>query len=106
MSESTEEYEARQRAYWAARAATPLPPIVEDALRRTAAGESLLSATAWVWNGADTDARLAVDDWMRATKCFLLGVPGRERRFHLLVDTEHETRLNGTQEAQQSGRAP
>jgi hypothetical protein len=104
--ESTEEYEARQRAYWAARAATPLPPLVEEALRRIKAGESLLSATAWVWNDADTDARLAVDEWMRTTKCSLLGVTGRERRFRLLVDSEHDTRLNEAREARQSGRAP
>ena len=108
MPESAEDYMARQRAYWAARAATPLPTIVDETLRRAAGGESLLSATAWVWNGADTDARLAVDDWMRATKCPLLGVPGRERRFRLLVDTEHETRLNEPRTAREARllRAP
>jgi hypothetical protein len=106
MTESADDYMARQRAYWAAHAATPLPAIVEEALRRTAGGETLLSATAWVWNAADTDARLVVDDWMQATKCSLLGVQGRERRFRLLVDSEHETRLNEAQEARLSGRAP
>ena len=106
MSESYDDYMARQRAYWAARAATPLPPIVEESLQRMAAGESLLSATAWVWNGADTDSRLAVDAWILATKCSLQLVQGRERRFRLLVDSEHETRLNEAREARLSGRAP
>lgn len=46
MSESESEYMERQRAYWAARAATPFPPIVQEALRRIADGEGLLSATA------------------------------------------------------------
>jgi hypothetical protein len=106
VSESFDDYEARQRAYWAARAAIPLPSIVSEALRRMSAGEQLLSAVAWVWNAADTDARLAVDAWMQETKCSLLAVPDRERRFRLLVDIEHETRVNKAQEARRLGRAP
>jgi hypothetical protein len=67
---------------------------VEEALRRMYAGQDLRVATVWVWNDADTDARLAVDDWIRATGCSLVNVPSRERRFMLLVDSEYETTKN------------
>jgi hypothetical protein len=81
------DYQIRRKAH-------PLPAIVEEALRRMREGQDLRVATVWVRNDADTDARLAVDDWMRATGCSLLNVPGRERRFMLLVDSEHETSKN------------
>ena len=80
--------------YHTLRKSHPLPAIVEEALRRMREGQELLTATVWAWNDANTERRLAVDDWMRATQCSLLSVPGRERRFMLLVDSEHETWKN------------
>lgn len=43
---------------------------------------------------------------MLATKCSLLGVHGRERRFRLFVDVEYETRVNEGRESLLSGREP
>jgi hypothetical protein len=63
------------------------PTLVDMAIARIRSGESLLSATAWTWDRADSQDRLAVDDWIVATKHPLGMLPStRERRFRILVD--------------------
>jgi len=103
MVESARHDEDRRRAYEAKRAVNPLPPIVECALQRLKDGEHLEAATEWAWNGADTPARLAVDAWMQVVGHSLVNVPGRERRFRLLVDMEQVTRTHEAENARWAG---
>ena len=63
------------------------PTLVDMALARIRSGESLACACAWTWDRAETDDRLAVDDWIVSTKHSLGMLPStRETRFRLLVD--------------------
>jgi hypothetical protein len=62
------------------------PKLVSQATQRVQSGEAFHSATGWVWSMADSNDRLAVDDWIVATKHPLGQLPStRERRFTLLV---------------------
>jgi hypothetical protein len=63
------------------------PKLICDVVTRVASGEALSSATPWVWDRADSDDRLAVDDWIVANNHPLGSLPStRERRFRILAD--------------------
>lgn len=62
------------------------PNLVTQAVTRMNAGEAKHGACGWVWTFANSDERIAVDEWIVKTAHPLGQLPSTaERRFMLLV---------------------
>jgi hypothetical protein len=81
-----------------AREPDALPALVRDALARMLRGESLESACAWVWSGAEYAKRERVDSWLVRNGHSLAQLVGGtgETRFRCLVDMEHSSARNAS----------